>query len=243
MPTRPIHVLIWNEYLHERTEDKIRAVYPDGIHSVIVGFLSPDERLIVRTATFQEEDLGLSQALLDETDVLIWWGHAIHHLVPREAVERVCRRVLDGMGFIALHSAVFSRPYEQLIGGVMNSAYREVGERERVWVVNPAHEITRGLPECFEIKQTEVYREPSGRPLPEELLFISWYQGGEAAISGGCYYRGRGRVFFFTPGHEEYPIYYDPSVQQVIHNAVYWAYNPWRCEYAQGPVPPYEKLD
>lgn len=238
-----IRVTIWNENWDEVRFENVHKIYPEGIHMAISGFLQKDARLKVQATTPAGDDFGLSQELLDDTDVLIWWGHVIHHLVPQDAVERVCERVLGGMGMISLHSSVYSKPFERLIGKVMNCAYREVGEKERVWVVNPAHSIAWGLKECFEIEHSEVYREPTGLPLPDELVFISWYAGGEAAISGGCYYRGRGRIFVFTPGHEDYPIFYDPSVQQVILNGVLWAYNSYFTTYSSGEVEPYERLD
>lgn len=238
-----IRITVWNEYWDEQRFANVHEIYPDGMHEAIAGFLRQDQRFEVKTATPEDRDYGLSEELLNQTDVLIWWGHVIHHLVPEDAVDRVCRHVLNGMGMIFLHSALYSKPFERLIGGVMNCAYREVGERERIWNVNPAHEISRGLGACFELEHSEVYREPTGFPLPEELVFISWYEGGEAGISGGCYYRGRGRVFAFTPGHEDYPVFYDANIRRVIINAAAWAYNPYRAVYESGEVEPYEPLD
>ena len=240
---RKIRVTVWNENWDEERFENVRALYPQGIHGAICAFMEREPDLEVRTATPQDEGFGLSQSILDDTDVLIWWGHVIHHLVPEDAVERVCKRVLNGMGFIPLHSSLYSKLFERLVGGVMNSAYREVGEKERVWVVNPAHEITYGLDACFEIDHSEAYREPTGFPLPDELVTISWYAGGEAGISGGCYYRGRGRIFAFTPGHEDYPVFYNASVQRVIINATRWAYNPSSPRYDSGEVDAYEPLD
>lgn len=240
---KKIRVTVWNENWDEVRFANVRALYPKGIHGALQSFLEQQEDFIVRTATPQDADFGLSQDILNATDVLIWWGHVIHHLVPDDAVDRVCKRVLNGMGFIPLHSSLYSRPFERLVGGVMNSAYREIGEKERVWIVNPAHEISFGLNACFEIQHSEAYREPTGFPLPDELITISWYAGGEAGISGGCYYRGRGRIFAFTPGHEDYPIFYNPWVQRVIINATRWAYNPSMPQYDAGEVPPYEILN
>lgn len=243
MSTSKIRVTIWNEYWDETRYDNVRQIYPHGIHQALADALQPDPDFIVRIATPYDPDFGLSEALLADTDVLIWWGHVIHHLVPDDAVERVCRHVMDGMGFVPLHSATYSKPFQQLVGRIMNSAYREVGEKERLWVVNPAHEIVRGLPAFFEIPHSEVYREPTGLPMPDELVFLSWYAGGEAAISGSCYYRGRGRIFVFTPGHEDYPIFYDPNVRQVITNGVKWANNPYRLACESGQVSALEPLD
>lgn len=240
---KQIRVTVWNENWDEVRFENVREIYPDGIHNAIAGFLGKEEGISVRTCTPDDPDFGLSQEVLDQTDVLVWWGHVIHHLVPDDAVERVCKRVLNGMGMVFLHSALYSKPFEKLVGGVMNCAYREVGEKERVWVVNPAHEIARGLDACYEIEHSEVYREPTGFPLPDELVMISWYAGGEAGISGGCYYRGRGRIFAYTPGHEDYPVFYNPWVQKTICNGVRWAFNPHIPRYASGEVEPLEPLD
>ena len=238
-----IRVTIWNEYWDELRFENVSALYPRGIHGAIAGFLGREADLLVRTVTPADDGFGLSDEILGQTDVLMWWGHVIHHMVPDEAARKVCRRVLEGMGLIALHSALYSKPFELLVGPVMNSAYREWGEKERLWVVNPAHEIARGLGPCLEIAHSEVYREPTGLPLPDELVFISWYAGGEAGISGGCYARGRGRVFSFTPGHEDYPIYHHPGVQRVLINAVRWAHNPCPMICSPGEVAPLEDLD
>lgn len=240
---RNIRVTVWNEYWDEQLFEHVRLLYPEGIQEVVGGFLRKEPDFSVRTSWLGEEDSGLSDELLDQTDVLVWWGHVVHDRVPTDRVKKICDRVLDGMGFVALHSGMYSRPFEQLVGTCMNSAFREAGEKERVWVVNPAHEICRGLGSCFEIEHSEVYREPTGFPLPEEILFLSWYAGGEAGISGGCYYRGQGRIFYFTPGHEDYPIYHHKEVQKVIANGVRWAYNPWRAVYESGEVSSMETLD
>jgi trehalose utilization protein len=34
--------------------------------------------------------------------------------------------------------------------------------------------------------------------------------------------RGAGRIFYFRPGHEAYPVYFNPSVRAVVANAVRW---------------------
>ena len=243
MTDQKIRVTVWNEYWDERLFDHVAAIYPSGIQETIGGFLRTDQEFQVKTAFLQEAECGLPDQLLEQTDVLVWWGHVVHDKLPEDRVRKICERVLDGMGFVALHSGMYSKPFERLVGTCMNSAFRELGERERVWVVNPAHEICRGLGACFELEHSEVYREPTGYPLPEEILFLSWYAGGEAGISGGCYYRGRGRIFYFTPGHEDYPIYQNEQVQQVIVNGVRWAHNPWKADYESGEVAPLEPLD
>lgn len=238
-----IRVTVWNEFWDEQRFENVRSIYPDGIHRAIADFLRRDPSLSLRTCVPQNGGCGLTEEILDDTDVLVWWGHVTHHLIPDHIADLVQNRVLNGMGFVALHSAMYSKPFGRLVGKVMNSAYRESGEKERVWIVNPAHEIVRGLPACFELPHSEVYRAPSGLPMPDELITISWYAGGEVSLSGCCYYRGQGRIFLFTSGHEDYPIYFDPNVQLILTNGVHWAYNPHRLSLESGEVSPLEALD
>ena len=217
-----IRVTVWNEFEHERTEEKVRKVYPEGIHKAIADFLASDD-IEVRTATLQEPECGLTQEVLDNTDVLIWWGHMKHWDVPDEVAFRVKDSVLKGMGFIALHSAHHSKPFRYLMGTTCNVSWREDGDFCRVWVCDPSHPVAKGLGRYFEIPHEEMYAEPFGIPEPDQTLFISWYDSGEVFRSGCCYKRGCGKIFYFQPGHETYPTYYIPEVQSVIKNAVRWA--------------------
>lgn len=218
-----LRVTVWNEYRHERENPEIAAVYPDGIHQVIAGFLGAAEDVEVRTATLDEPEHGLSDETLAETDVLIWWGHKAHDDVADELVTRVAARVHAGMGFIALHSAHYSKPFKRLMGTTCSLCWRDDGEKERIWTVRPSHPIAQGLPPHFEIEREEMYGEPFGIPEPDELIFISWFAGGEVFRSGATWQRSHGRVFYFRPGHESFPTYFDPRVQRVILNAVRWA--------------------
>lgn len=218
-----IRVTIWNEYLHEKTEPAVAAIYPDGIHAVLAAALREYPDLVVRTATLEEPEHGLTEQALQETDVLTWWGHGAHDAVADSVVDRVQRRVLEGMGLIVLHSGHYSKIFKRLMGTTCNLFWREVGERERVWVTNPGHPIAAGIDKCIEIEASEMYGEPFGIPTPDEQVFISWFEGGEVFRSGCCWHRGAGRVFYFSPGHELYPIYHNPQVQRVIANAVHWA--------------------
>jgi trehalose utilization protein len=217
-----IRVTVWNEGRHEQRSERVRSVYPDGIHTVIAQFLSA-QGFAVRTAVLDEPEHGLTQEVLDNTDVLIWWGHMAHKEVSDAVVERVYQRVLDGMGLIPLHSAHFSKIFKKLMGTTCNLRWREVGEKERIWVVEPGHPIAAGLPPYFEVPQVEMYGERFDVPAPDTLVFMSWFAGGEVFRSGCCYHRGNGRIFYFRPGHETYPIYHQPEIQQVIVNAVKWA--------------------
>ena len=127
------------------------------------------------------------------------------------------------MGLIVLHSAHYSKPFTGLMGTSCSLKWREAGEKERLWVIEHGHPIVEGLGEYFEIEHAEMYGEPFDIPEPDTLIFVSWFPGGEVFRSGCCYYRGRGKIFYFRPGHETYPIYYDENVRHVIANASRWA--------------------
>ncbi len=218
-----IRVIIWNEFVHERTNPGVTSIYPQGIHVALATALGADASLSVSTATLDEPDHGLSQKRLNETDVLLWWGHARHDDVSDEVVGRVCERVNAGMGLIVLHSGHYSKVFKRLMGTTCSLRWREAGERERLWVVNPSHEIAAGVGEQIEIRHSEMYGEPFTIPEPEQLIFISWFEGGDVFRSGCCWSRGAGRIFYFSPGHELYPIYHQPEIQRVLRNAVRWA--------------------
>lgn len=243
MRSTPVRVTIWNEFIHEQEDPAVKRVYPEGIHEAIAAPLRQEQAFSVRTATLQEPEHGLSREVLAETDVLIWWGHLAHDRVADEVVSAVHAQVLDGMGLVVLHSGHFSKIFKRLMGTTCDLKWREAGEKERLWVVDPAHPIAEGLDEYIEIEHEEMYGEHFDIPPPDELVFVSWFAGGEIFRSGCCYHRGRGRVFYFRPGHETYPTYRHAGVQRVIRNAVLWA------APVNGPVPqrgnrqPLEKLD
>ena len=190
-----INVTVWNEFRHEREDDEVKAVYPQGIHNCIKDFLSKDEELNIRTATLDEENCGLSDDVLNSTDVLIWWGHCHHDKVPDELVEKIYNRVMCGMGFIALHSAHFSKPFKRLMGSTCSLKWRD-GDRERLWCILPSHEIAKGVPEQIVIPVEEMYGERFDIPTPDELIFIGWFNGGEVFRSGCCWYKGRGKSIY-----------------------------------------------
>jgi trehalose utilization protein len=220
----PLRVLVWSENVHESKNPAVAAIYPHGMHHAIaegLRALLPDT--IVGTATLQEPEHGLTAERLTATDVLTWWGHLAHADVSDAVVERVQQRVLEGMGLIVLHSAHYSKIFKRLLGTSCSLTWREAGERERLWVCNPGHPIAAGIDRCFELPHEEMYGEPFGIPAPDEQVFISWFEGGEVFRSGCCWTRGNGRIFYFRPGHETYPTYFDPNVRRVLANAVTWA--------------------
>ncbi len=238
MPRR-LRVTVWGENLHERKNPIVREIYPDGMHTTIAAAIAERRALDVRTATLEQPQHGLTKAVLEETDVLVWWGHAAHGKVADRVVKRVLERVWQGMGFIALHSAHYSKPFKRLMGTSCSLTWREAGEKERLWVCNPAHPIARGIDRYFEIPNTEMYGEPFAIPAPDDTVFISWFEGGEVFRSGCTWKRGNGKIFYFRPGHEVYPIYHHPVVRQILRNAVRWAASdgePWIDSCPQIPA-------
>lgn len=214
-----IRVLVWNEFRHEKTKETVKAIYPNGIHEAIADFLRCDD-ITVKTAWLDQENCGITKELLDETDVLIWWGHMAHKEVPDEVAALVRDAVNSGMGAIFLHSAHHSKPFKALMGTSCNLCWRETGDSELLWVTNPSHPIVQGIDRYIALPHEETYGEPFGIPEPDELLFIGNYSGGEVFRSGCLYRREYGKVFYFQPGHETYPTYYIPEIQTVIRNAV-----------------------
>jgi trehalose utilization protein len=220
---KPLRVTIWNEFIHERQNSEVARIYPRGIHQTLADAISRESGVCARTATLDQPEQGLPPAVLDDTDVLVWWGHAAHEAVEDKLVTRVQERVLRGMGLIVLHSGHYSKIFKRLMGAGCGLCWREAGERERLWVVNPGHPIAAGLSDCIELDHSEMYGEPFAIPAPEDLVFISWFEGGEVFRSGCTWTRGSGRIFYFSPGHEAYPIYHHPDIQRVIVNGLHWA--------------------
>jgi trehalose utilization protein len=235
-----LRVTVWSEFRHEKTHEEVRKVYPDGMHVVIAKALT-DQGYKVRTATLDEPEHGLTEAVLADTDVLTWWGHLAHGEVKDEIVERVHKRVLEGMGLIVLHSGHFSKIFKKLMGTSCDLKWREADDNERIWVVNPSHPIAEGLGECIELENEEMYGEHFDIPAPDSLVFVSWFKGGEVFRSGCCYERGRGKIFYFRPGHETYPTYYNKEVQLVIGNAVKWTGGPAGVKLTYGNRKPIQK--
>jgi trehalose utilization protein len=235
-----IRVTVWNEFRHERHDEKVAAHYPEGIHTVIAGALR-EAGFAARTATLDEPEHGLTEDALAETDVLTWWGHLAHREVSDEIVTRVQRRVLEGMGLIVLHSGHLSKIFQRLMGTTCNLKWREGGDRERLWVTAPGHPIAAGLGEFIELDEEEMYGEHFDIPAPEALVFVSWFTGGEVFRAGCCYQRGHGKVFYFRPGHETLPTYHHPEVQRVIANAVRWAAPVATAPRSFGNRPPADK--
>ena len=236
-------VTIWNENLHEKSNSRVTQLYPGGIHGYLKSVLECDG-IEVRTATLAQRRCGLSDEVLENTDVLIWWGHMAHDKVPDKLVEKIHKRVLGGMGLVVLHSGHHSKIFRALMGTTCNLRWRD-GDRERIWNINPNHPIAKGIPEHFSLNVEEMYGEQFDIPAPDEIVFLGWFAGGEVFRSGCCWTRGLGRIFYFQPGHESNPTFHNEYVQRIIINAVRWAnpVNPVRepipCPHKK--VPPEEK--
>lgn len=221
----PVTVTVWGENRHEQTDANVARIYPDGMHTTIAEGIRENlgDRAVVRTATLDEPEHGLTEEVLAETDVLTWWGHAAHGEVDDEIVERVHRHVLSGMGLIVLHSGHWSKIFTRLMGTSCTLRWRDEQDRELVWTVDPTHPIARGVPHPIDIPAQEMYGEFFDIPAPDELVFLSTFSGGEVFRSGCTFRRGHGRIFFFSPGDQEYPVYHHSDVRRVIANAVEWA--------------------
>ena len=220
-----IRVTVWNEFRHEKNDEKVRAIYPEGMHQVIAVALRTDGDVETRTATLDEPEHGLTDDVLAGTDVLVWWGHLFHNDVGDDVVDKVVKRVWEGMGFIALHSSHLAKPFRRLMGTECWLLWREDDKQETLWVVDPSHPIAAGIDQKIVLPQTEMYGEWFQIPTPDEIIFISWFEGGEVFRSGCTWKRGKGRVFYFRPGHETLPIFHNPEIQTVIRNGVRWVAN------------------
>jgi trehalose utilization protein len=236
-----LKVTVWNENRHEQKNPVVRDIYPQGIHGTISQFLQ-SEGFETGTATLDEPEHGLTDEVLASTDVLVWWGHLAHGEVKDEIVQKVQQRVLDGMGLIVLHSGHFSKIFKTLMGTSCDLKWREADEKERLWVVSPSHPITEGISEYIELEKEEMYGEHFDIPQPDELIFTSWFEGGEVFRSGCTYKRGNGKVFYFRPGHETYPTYHNEQIQRVIINAVKWAEPVKRKRPVYGNAKPLEEI-
>jgi trehalose utilization protein len=232
-------VLIFNEFMHEKLSESVSAIYPNGIHNTIADALKCDD-ISIKTVTLDDENCGITESVLNDTDVLIWWGHMGHDRVPNEVSRLVQQAVLKGMGFIALHSSHLSKPFTTLMGTSCTLKCSD-NERERLWVTAPSHPIAQGLPEHFELAHEELYGEFFDVPTPDDIVFIGWFAGGEVFKSGCTFTRGYGKIFYFQPGHEDYPTYHDKNIIKVLQNAVRWAAPTTRI--SEMGCPCYESLE
>jgi trehalose utilization protein len=223
MTDRKINVTVWHEFRHEKKNPKVSEIYPKGMHEAIASHLRNSTSLKVSTATLDEPEHGLTEDVVKNTDVFVWWGHMAHHEVNDKIVERVHKRVIDGAGIVVLHSGHFSKLFKKLMGTSCDLKWREHDqEREILWVTRPGHPILQGVEDHFILEHEEMYGEFFDIPEPEETILISSFTGGEVFRSGCTWRRGAGRIFYFRPGHETFPTYHHPMVLKIIENGVHW---------------------
>ena len=221
-----IRALVWGENFHERNDEQVAAIYPQGINGAIAALLAEDPGIAAATATLDQPQQGLPMELLAENDVLLWWGHKKHQEVSEETVERVLAQVWQGLGLVVLHSGHLSKIFRRLMGTPCTLSWRVAAEKQKLWVADPGHPIAAGLPAMIEIEREEMYGEPFAVPEPDATVFISSFERGEVFRSGLAWRRGHGKIFYFQPGHQTYPTYHHPAVGQILRNAVRWAHEP-----------------
>lgn len=221
----PVRVVVWGENRHEQLQPEVAKIYPEGMHNTIRQGIEENlgQQARVTTVTLDDPEHGLTEEVLSRTDVLVWWGHAAHSEVSDEVVDRVHSHVLAGMGLIVLHSGHWSKIFGKLMGTSCTLRWRSGRDREIVWTVDPTHPIARGIPHPFIIPEQEMYGEFFDIPAPDELIFLSTFSGGEAFRSGCTFRRGYGKIFYFSPGDQDYPVYHHKDVRRVIANGVEWA--------------------
>ena len=244
MPDNPVRVLVWDE----APTHAPKSVYPKSINGGIADGLNEMGGGMIQAAVSNLDDpeQGVTAEALANADVLIWWGHARHDELADEKAELIKARVYAGMGFIPLHSAHYSKPFRKILDctGHLYGGWRETdpADTEEITVCAPQHPIAAGV-SSFTLPAEEMYGAPFGIPYPQALIFQSYFPlggeyfpsfitsvgdgidpeftsgGGQGANRG----EGAGRVFYFRPGHEIFPTYFDPNVRQILKNGVLWA--------------------
>lgn len=249
---KTLRVLIWDE----NPAHAPKELYPEGIRGAVAEGLRAlgDGRLEVTTAHLDDPEQGVTDELLANTDVLVWWGHARHGEVTDELAARVAKRVREGgMGFVALHSAHYSKTFKQVVDGHghLKGGWRESEEdSEVIRVCAPWHPVAAGLDD-FTLDHEEMYGGPFDVPPYECLVLQSFFPVGRETFPCGIVWtvgqgidpeftsgggnganqgEGIGRVFYFRPGHESFGTYFNENVKKVILNGVLWAGKilPWR---------------
>ncbi len=200
------------------------SVYPDGVNGALADGLNRHPGLIVNRAGLDEESAGLTDTDLDETDVLVWWGRFRHEEVPDDRVLAISERVRSGqLGFVALHASCQSKPFRALMDGPCElGGWRDDGRPETIAIAEPDHPLAIGV-EPFTLPRSIMYAEPFAVPEPESVVFVSHWGEGQTFRSGMTWTVDQGRVAYFRPGHDQFPVLFHPQVRQVITNAVLWA--------------------
>lgn len=273
-----IRVLVWDEQ-----QPAQKQAYANFLGNAIAAHLEKQPGLRVISANLQQPEQGLPRDLLDNTDVLIWWGHVRHQEIPLEKAQAIVERIEAGqLSLVALHSAHWARPFVEAMnartradarrrfpdppngppvkfeyipyaGGFVPTreslltpayyamrsfngqltvrvdlpncvfpAYRGDGQPSQTRVLLPEHPLAKNIPREFTIPQTEMYDEPFHVPEPDEVVFEETWKAGERFRSGCVWKLGAGRVFYYRPGHETYPVYRQEIPLQILTNAVNW---------------------
>ncbi len=220
-------IAIYNEYVGNQLHGKGKKAYKKGLHKEIASIFDETTDIDVAfTCTLKDllkhTENDLTEERLKGVDVLFWWGHCAHDKVPDEVVDRVVKRVHEGMGIVFLHSAHFSKVIKKLLGTPCSLVWREAREAERIWTASPEHPIAQGVEQGFRLSAEEMYGEHFNIPKPDDVVFIGWYQGGNVFRSGVTFTREKGRIFYFQPGHETFPNYKEKNVRLILKNAAYW---------------------
>ncbi len=243
--TDTVIFLVWDE----NKKSVPTEVYPSNIRGAIADALNVSEvvNIVAATACLDDDHQGITADVLRNIDVLIWWGHARHDEVTDETAELVRSAVHnDGLGFLPLHSAHYSKPFKAVLSanGHLKGGWREndnPADTEEITVAAPKHPIAEGIV-GFTIDQEEMYGAPFDVPPYQVVVFQSYFPtGGEyfpsfattvgkgidpafasGSGNGANQGEGAGRVFYFRPGHETFPTYHLPVVQKILRNAVLW---------------------
>ena len=167
-PSDQVRVLVWGENRHEQIEPHVADIYPDGMHNTIAAGISENlgDRGRVTTTTLDEPEHGLTEEVLADLDVLVWWGHAAHGEVADEVVERVHRHVLSGLGLVVLHSGHWSKIFGKLMGTTCTLRWRSEQDRELVWTVEPDPSDNRGRAESDHHRRAGDVRRDLRHPGP-----------------------------------------------------------------------------
>jgi trehalose utilization protein len=274
---KPVNVVVWDERQPEQ-----KQAYDDFLGNQIAGHLKTRPGLSVKSVSIEDDEKGLSPAVLRGCDVLVWWGHRRQAEVTPKMAAPLVERIREGtLSLVALHSAHWSTPFMEAMNertrldaekalrrdGVKVEiayvdppkrytlpkstdrltpytelrkfpdgsekatvyrpyccfpAYRTDGKPSQVRVLKPDHPITKGLPATFELPKTEMYAEPFHVPDPDEVVLEERWATGEWFRSGMVWKVGGGRVFYFRPGHETFPVFKEKPVLQLLENAVRW---------------------
>ena len=272
---KTIRVVVWDE-----RQPRQKEAYENFLGNEIARYLEKQSGLSVQSVALDDPEQGLSDTILDNCDVLIWWGHQRQSEVLPETGRKIVNKILSGsIAFIPLHSAHWATPFveamneitrrhaEQLVKSTQQEityvappkqytvpkydtritpytivrkfpdgkekfevhlpfccfpAYRNDGKPSLVKVLKTGHPIANGLPDEFELPQTEMYDEPFHVPPPDEVIFEERWATGEWFRSGMVWRLGKGRIFYFRPGHETFPVYKQELALKIINNAVRW---------------------